>query len=92
MTDYRPEHFESLIGAMFAVEGTEPALQLTLDAVRPLPLSRRPGGGFALDFSGLADPMLGQGLVSLAQGEAHHDIFLVPTARDERGHYEAIFN
>ena len=92
MTDYRPEHFKPLIGTVFAVEHGEPALDLTLDEVRPLPVSQRPGGGFALDFSGPATPMLAQGMVTLTQGDTRHDLFLVPTARDEFGHYEAIFN
>ena len=92
MTDYRPEHFEPLIGTVFAIEHAEPPLDLTLNAVRPLPVSKRPGGGFALDFSGPATPMLGEGIVTLSQGNARHDLFLVPTGRDELGRYEAVFN
>lgn len=92
MTDYRPEHFQPLIGTVFAVEHAQPPLDLMLDAVRPLAVSQRPGGGFALDFSGPATPMLGQGMVTLTHGDARHDLFLVPTARDEFGRYEAIFN
>jgi hypothetical protein len=93
MRDYRPEDFADAVGGDFIVAGTDPALVLTLDAVKPLAQSLRAGGGFSLDFTGPCDPVIPQGTLGLRLGDVEHVIFVVAVARDDAGvRYQAVFN
>lgn len=85
--------FANEIGTSFVIEGTVPEVALRLDRVVPLPASPRAGGGFTLEF--VADPGIDipQGSYPLSAQGTHHDIFLVPIAREDgRLRLEAVFN
>ncbi|HWK34799.1 DUF6916 family protein [Sphingomonas sp.] len=92
MRFYRPEDFTPLIGESLVIAGTEPAMALTLAAVRPIPHSPREGGGFALDLVGPRDPVIPQGTIGLIHGADEHVVFVVAVGSGPDGtDYEAIF-
>lgn len=92
MRHYRPEDFTALVGESFVVAGTDPALALTLTAVRPIANAPRDGGGFALDWIGPGDPVIPQGTLALRHGGEEHVLFVVAVASGAEGAaYEAIF-
>ena len=82
--------FAPLVGARFAVDGTEVQLVLTAAAD-----ASRPGGpaGFALEFTGPAAPALPQGTYPLCRDGWREEIFIVPLGpQGEAMLYEAVFN
>jgi hypothetical protein len=91
MVDLTRDDFERHIGDTFDVAPA--GVSLRLDEVRALGAALRPGGGFALSFSGPTEPFLPQATYPLAHaGLGMLDIFIVPVGRDTDGlRYEAIF-
>ena len=91
MPDYTLAEFQSRAGADFAVDGVEGALRL--ERVLELPMSRREGGGFRLEFDGPAQPVLPQATYSLSHDGEAFEIFIVPVSKSAAGGitYEAIF-
>lgn len=84
--------FSGRIGAAAEVHVSGHRVPVTLDAAQELPGSKRPGGGFRLEFVGPIAPMLGQGIFPFLFGEERFDLFIVPIGQDPRGtRYEALF-
>jgi hypothetical protein len=79
-------------GTVYDVDASGAAFPLALDKVQQLSGSDREGGAFRLEFLGPADPVLPQATYRFANGDAAHDIFIVPVSRDGGGvRYEAVF-
>jgi hypothetical protein len=92
------EDFKDRVGSTFTLrEDGFPAIALTLEEAKPLPVHYAPKGvrpPFSLMFLGADPRILPQNLYRLghdAMGEVA--IFLVPVGKDERGvTYQALFN
>ena len=70
-----------------------PSVEMTLKRAVELPATGRAEGAFRLEFLGPFEPMLPQAIYRFRSGDACHDIFIVPVARDDDGTlYEAVFN
>jgi hypothetical protein len=70
-----------------------PCVEMTLKRAIQLPATGRAGGSFRLEFQGPFEPILPQAIYRFRSGDACHDIFIVPVARDDDGTlYEAVFN
>jgi uncharacterized protein DUF6916 len=79
-------------GTVYTVSVGDQTCPLALDKVQPLSDSGREGGSFRLEFLGPADPVLPQATYGFGNGEATHDIFIVPVGREAGGiRYEAVF-
>jgi len=80
-------------GQEFTVEAGGQWVSLELSAVKPIPASPRPGGGFSLIFRGPRETPLPQATYRFTGTSGVHDIFIVPVAADATGRlYEAVFN
>jgi hypothetical protein len=91
VADLTAADFEAGSRYRIALDGGE--VEMTIEQVSPIPHSPREGGGFRMELLGPVDPLLPQGIYSLAGNGAAHDIFIVPVGRDSGGtRYEAIFN
>ncbi|TSE11603.1 hypothetical protein C1D09_013510 [Mesorhizobium intechi] len=85
--------FRQAVGSVFTVAVGGRAVSLELAAVRQIPSSPRPGGGFTLLFKGPRDIRLPQAIYHLAGDAITDDIFIVPVSADATGYqYEAVFN
>lgn len=79
-------------GTVYTVSAGDRTWPLALDKAQPLSDSGREGGAFRLEFLGPGEPVLPQATYSFSNGEAEHDIFIVPVSRDAGGvRYEAVF-
>lgn len=98
MENLTAEKFAEHVGTRFRViHDGERRIELELDEVQPFkagPTEQQDMERFSLFFYGPGDTLIHQQTVRLAHermGEFY--IFIVPVARDERGHrYEAVFN
>lgn len=89
------QEFEGSEGAApWQVESEDgPSVQMTLKKAVQLASSGRTEGSFRLEFQGPFEPILPQAIYRFRSGDACHDIFIVPVARDDEGTlYEAVFN
>jgi hypothetical protein len=89
------EEFEGYEGAAAWQVDSEggPSVEMTLKRAVQLPSSGRAAGSFRLEFQGPSEPILPQAIYRFRSGDACHDIFIVPVARDDDGTlYEAVFN
>ena len=90
MTALRLSDFAA--GTVYAVSAGDAVFPLALDKTQVLSDSGREGGSFRLEFLGPNEPVLPQAIYRFANGEAEHEIFIVPIARGEGGvRYEAVF-
>ena len=87
--------FEGSEGAApWHVQGEDgQSVEMTLKKAVQLPGTGRPEGSFRLEFQGPLEPILPQAIYQFRNGDACHEIFIVPVARDDEGtQYEAVFN
>ena len=92
MAELTLESFSGALGEPFAIDAGAGAVELVLVEASELPRSARSGGGFRLEFSGPADPLLPQAIYTMRRADEAHDIFIVPIARTaEAARYEAVF-
>jgi hypothetical protein len=90
MNNLRLDDFAT--GAVYDVHAADAVHPFMLAKGQELSDSGREGGSFRLEFLGPADPVLPQAIYRFVKGDAGHDIFIVPVARDAGGvRYEAIF-
>lgn len=87
------DRFVAAVGTQFLLPDGGRGFPLTLVEATPLPVSGRAGGGFRLEFTGPAQPVLPQGTYGFALDGEDVPIFIVPVAQDAHAAtYEAIFN
>jgi hypothetical protein len=92
MTELTLDTFAGAVGEPFSVDAGADGVELILAEASDLPHSMRSGGGFRLEFSGPANPLLPQAIYTMRRGGEAHDIFIVPIARTaEASRYEAVF-
>lgn len=87
------DRFVAAVGTRFLLPDGGQGFPLTLVEAAPLAVSGRAGGGFRLEFTGPAQPLLPQGTYGFAFDGEDVPIFIVPVAQDANTTtYEAIFN
>lgn len=92
MADLTLDDFSPGLSEIWEMEAGGQTLPVELIDASELPDSGRSGGSFRLEFRGPPEIVAGQGTHIFRRGEAAHEIFVCPIARDEAGtRYEAIF-
>ncbi|MBV9932130.1 MAG: hypothetical protein JO013_14470 [Alphaproteobacteria bacterium] len=93
MAGLRLEDFEATVGESWQVEAGGRAVPMRLEAAQSLSRALRAEGGFRLEWSGPADPLLPQGIYRFRRDGRDAEMFIVPVAQAGDGfRYEAIFN